>query len=85
MDAPLNANAFRTKMPIMQNRKFTPQPRPNLTIEQRADLITRLERSANNPSLPPEERASRAKLAVQLRRIQAKRAQQQDATTPKPL
>jgi hypothetical protein len=48
-------------------------PRPNLTIEERARLIVAVEKASKDARLSPETRVERARLAKQLRTIQARR------------
>ena len=77
------AYAFRTKIRLWRTGKFTPRRPLNLTLDQKADLVTRLEQSSRNTALHPEERLERARLAASLRLAYAKRSQRQDAGTPK--
>ncbi|HUE65612.1 MAG TPA: hypothetical protein VMO78_14660 [Rhizomicrobium sp.] len=55
--------------------KGTPKPMPrlNLTVEERAKLIAGLNMASKDKRLAPETRIERARQAMQMRRIQAKR------------
>ena len=50
-----------------------PMPRLNLTVEERARLIAALDKGSKDQRPAPETRIERARMAMQIRHIQARR------------
>ena len=63
----------------MKRRQILPLPRLALSIAEREKLIVSREKASKDLRLSKEQRATARKRAEQLKKIQAKRIQQQSA------